>query len=354
MGRRLKMSDKIKCSIDFDDEWIQEDCHWKFDRIFTLTYEILDDTISEPTFYCTLNGRANDTQEIQRTDNKTVYTLRWSEYKGAIDPASEYLSVTAVATWKEGEELKSAEDTLEYFFKGAPPAMVDTDDVKDINIEYVAASPGKIKCSWKNYYDCNKESNSLRGYSIELYHRSAGKTLDADFEKVGFLKWDEAALQNGNFEITTDESLLNSYAPVTGEVVEVVYININPSTELYITNPEKTEFFFTPKYFKIRKFNEEDTQIKPGDEYEFRIYPYNVYGSHFTYDEDGNICGTDISALITNEGTLSTIRKVSKGIVRVKVGNNWEEGQVWVMKDGQWKEAEAVYVMNESTWKEAK
>lgn len=41
------------------------------------------------------------------------------------------------------------------------------------------------------------------------------------------------------------------------------------------------------------------------------------------------------------------------GIVRIKVGSQWQEGQVWIKTSGGWKEAETVNVKTASGWKES-
>jgi hypothetical protein len=357
------MSDKVRYSIDFNDEWIQEDCHWKLDRIFTISCELLDSSIKNPKLEYTLlaDGAAalymGSSTNIY--NNKIVCTAKLSdsrlEFDRYSDPENQnpdynintidfielLCRVNANGSYIGGDYNKS------FSIVKAPPKMYqDT----ELTIGYVVDNPGEVKCSWKPYQDLFKNSGNLRGYNIELYHRQAGKTSEADFERVGFLKWDEESRSEGIYKLVVDSELEDSYTPIAGEEV---YMNLNPGTELYIPDPNITEFYFTPKYFKIRKFNNEDTQINPGDEYEFRIYPYNIYSSYLEYT-DGNNANAYPSSFITYDGTYSDPIKVPKGIVRVKVGEDWKEGQVWVMKGGQWKEAQAVYVKTSAGWKETK
>lgn len=351
------------CNIDFDDEWIQEDCHWKLRRLVYFTFNVTytpdnpddtDDTV-ELSFYYSLKKHNNTDVRINDGDiinkgNTYTYVLDLSKHLNNILSSPEeylidnWLTISATCVI-DGHPSFFSKD---YYLK-LPPKSLDADNIQ---INYVVDKPGEIKCSWTKPKDEN-----IKGYNIEVYHRLEGQTADFYFKKVGFLKWDETELdKKGNYNkyrIVLDTSLPNSYTPPINN--EVVYMNLNPGTELYITDPNKTEFYFTPKYFTLRKFGEDsDSEIKPGDEYKFVIYPYNVYSSDFTYDEDGNINGTDISALISNDGTLSSVRKVPKGIVRVKHGGSWAEGQVWVMTANGWKEAEAIYTKTPDGWVEAK
>lgn len=334
------------CSIDFDEEWIQEDCHWKLNRLIIFTFTT-DDPTSE--FHYGFGKDGNSRVQIPRNlitvkNDTYTYVLNLSEKLNTILLAPEdylnaeknYLTIEAIIAEEDGNIPSFF--YKDYYLKLAPRTIPGM----DITLEYITERPGEVECSCMDYWD-DTSDDILKGYSVEMFHRPAGKS---EFEKVGFLKWDEEKLKEDPYyhyivKDTELEKSIKDYTPVEGETV---YMNLLPGSELYLKQADFFRFSFNPK----------ELGIKPGDEYEFRIYPYNVYCSHFTHDEDGNICGTDISALITNDGTLSSVRKVPKGIVRVKVGEDWKEGQVWVMKDGQWKEAEAVYVMNESTWKEAK
>ena len=335
--------DKVRCSIDIEEEWIQEGCHWKLTRLVYFTFKILDTSLTNISFSYKLGNAADVT--ITPINNK--YILNLSELLDTISNSPEtyldedqnFLTISTKAT-AGTTTLGSA--SYDYWLKLAPRVMPNL----DIALEYVTERPGEVECSWMDYWE-NTGDKYLKGYSVEMFYRPAG---ESDFVKVGFLKWDEKKFEDDPYyhyiiKDTELEKSTNDYINncATAED-ETVYMNLLPGSELYL---EQADFF----WFRC---NPRELGVNPGDEYEFRIYPYNAYCSHFVHDDEGNICGTDISALLANEGVLSGDRKVPKGIVRVKVGNDWKEGQVWVMKDGQWKEAQAVYVMNEGIWKEAK
>jgi hypothetical protein len=105
-------------------------------------------------------------------------------------------------------------------------------------------------------------------------------------------------------------------------------VRIEGRTENGIEFPPTTEqFYFIPKTLGIL----------PGSSYQIRIYPYSHYEG----------------ALISTKGTDSGIIDVPKGIVRVKTANGWVEGQVWVMTESGWKNAEVIYAKTADGWKEA-
>ena len=39
----------LGCNIDYDDEWLQEDCHWKYKRFFNLTWTLNHGEIKDST-----------------------------------------------------------------------------------------------------------------------------------------------------------------------------------------------------------------------------------------------------------------------------------------------------------------
>lgn len=81
----------------------------------------------------------------------------------------------------------------------------------------------------------------------------------------------------------------------------------------------------------------------PGDKVKLGIIPFTRFGR----DNDG-------SALFRTTETFSAESTVQNaGVVRVKVGGAWKEGQVWVKTAGSWKEAEIVKTKVGGVWKES-
>ena len=86
-------------------------------------------------------------------------------------------------------------------------------------------------------------------------------------------------------------------------------------------------------------FDPKKSGIKPGDELTLRVQGYSF---------DGN------SNRLYSADTYSGYFLVENaGIVRVKHGSNWHEGQVYVKHGGNWHEAQAVYVKSGSNWHES-
>lgn len=346
----------MTCKIEFDDEWIQESetctdgevrsgCHWNYDRIFYLTYEILDSSLTNRRFYYQFGGHKI---EIIPTAKNNVYTypLRFSEIEAQIsgesildylDDSGVYLIIKAIVEAEKGGSILSAELNYRYDLKVPPqqPAILP--------IELVTGNPGEVKCSW-NQPDEDYDINEARGYCIEIFHCPEGEEV---FTQLNNLGWNEDELSRGKYyieKISKEEIVIPD---VEGEFTTFIFNK--PNSELYIWEPkpeEKPEDYQPAFYFMPKQLG-----INPGDKYLFRVHPYNVYSSCWTYDEEGKqrlLPGT----LLTSEGT-SMEGKVSKGIVRVKTDNGWVEGQVWVMTVNGWKQAEAVYAKTENGWKEA-
>lgn len=51
-----------------------------------------------------------------------------------------------------------------------------------------------------------------------------------------------------------------------------------------------------------------------------------------------------------SETSKASIKIVSAGIVKLKINGTWAEGQVWIKKDGGWKEASEVYIKSQGKW----
>lgn len=81
------------------------------------------------------------------------------------------------------------------------------------------------------------------------------------------------------------------------------------------------------------------TDIVPGDQVRLSIQAYSTNGA-----------GTK---LLSSEVKSIDYEVKNAGIVRVKVGGTWKEGQVYVKVNGSWKEAETVSTKVNGSWKES-
>lgn len=86
-------------------------------------------------------------------------------------------------------------------------------------------------------------------------------------------------------------------------------------------------------------FYPEKNDIKPGDRIKLSVFPYTTDAVGNKYFGTGLIMGDYIVQ--------------NAGIMRVKVGGIWREGQVYVKAGGVWKEADCVYTKVNGAWKES-
>ena len=92
-------------------------------------------------------------------------------------------------------------------------------------------------------------------------------------------------------------------------------------------------------------FDPIDFGFAPGDTVQLGIYSYTKNGAG-TQLFNGNGAS---SAEVRSD--ISTVQNA--GIVRIKVGGSWKEGQVYVKVSGEWKEAQSVSTKVNGTWKES-
>jgi hypothetical protein len=80
--------------------------------------------------------------------------------------------------------------------------------------------------------------------------------------------------------------------------------------------------------------------ILPGDIIKFAVTAYTKYG-------------TGEKLFKTSEAFSGEYTVENAGIMRVKAGGAWKEGQVWIKTNGSWKEAESVHIKTGGAWKES-
>ena len=340
----------LECFIDFDDEWLQEDCHWKYDRIFTITYKIADDFsfgTNIPEFYYSLGAteyRAQETTNDTYIEGKLFHkagTRTWTfelrlssistENLLAARTAEGWLKVAARLSVKDTSGVVHQESTTYDYYLELPPKH----PVENLKTNAVANNPGELKCSWKAAVTIdNNAADSVDGYTVELKRClvSNDPTKDENYFYVGNLTWDETELSNNKYKLKLTEDTRDLSVPeIDGDFD--TYVNTIINTEVYINGRDNTEFYFEPKELGFEK----------GDYYKFIIYPHSHYSSEHT--------------LIAPDSTESEAREVPNGVVRVFNGTDWVEGIVYVMTDdgtgkGVWKIADSIYVRTADGWKE--
>jgi hypothetical protein len=342
----------VTCSIDFDYDLIQDDCHWDLDRYFKFTFKFLDPALEYSAVgyyrigdYVEVPTGKTFTEKGYKILNDSAFYKRnntWIYHLGVSDldqtdiinnrDGEGNLKITAVV--KTNEDI--AHETFSKYLELPPTlaAVKPNSTLPNVQTDYVQTNPGEFVCTWNpaTVADCDDNNlhgvDTVDGYCIEILRKPAGSET---FSKIYGLTWSDfyltltGSLQR--YKLTKDSTdNYTEYIP-TDNPLDFVLKTKSSSSQVYIENPLKTEFYFTPK----------DIGIESGDSYKILIYPYSHYEG----------------ALISTEGISSDGIDVPKGIVRVKTANGWVEGQVWVMTESGWKNAEVIYAKTADGWKEA-
>jgi hypothetical protein len=362
---------KIECSVEYDDEWIQQDCHWEVRRFFRLVFNINNPDVYQIQLFCRFDKEPISDLTFD-TPNKDSTTGKYGKYiylsttndncfskstargwkyiyeLGFIEPEEIYqelinnrhedghITVTAYITAldKSGSHIE-AHSSLRYYLQlPAEGPITELSTYRPVISPNEEEYPGDFVCEWNLVSPpTENEADSVDGYCIELDH----KPEDAEeFSRVLGLKVDRWTEEPRSYYLTYDEGANNPEA----------YLELDADDD-YTPNEDGTtktiKLYFTP----------EDVGVKNG-EYRFNIFPYNIYSHHEDY-ENGNLngyCGP--SALLSSDSGLDKpVIEVPKGIVRVMTEDGWKEGKVWVYTEGGWKEAYAVFTYTDEGWKES-
>lgn len=364
---------KLECSIDYDDEWSNfevgsdfSNCHFKYDRIFTITWTILDpenkiQNKKHNKFYYIIGDSKTELSHTElcheEGSNIWAYDLRlsnvpletllnarrkdgWITIKGGVTVSTISKLITEEATYTESF---FDEDIQDYYLELPPKHPVESLDIKTITTK-----PGELKCSWAKA--TAEYPDEVHGYCIELLHCPAGldSTIEENYSIVYDLAWDEDRLSGiGEHELikkATKEEIIFPKA-LEGEEEIISFGALGNASEAYIKNPEVTHFYFSPEKLGLNK----------GDYYKFVIYPYQVYSCYLEGEEEENKLThytVEHGAYITNEGTTTDVKQVPKAVMYIKTAEGWTEGIVYVMTKTGWVEADSVYVRTEDGWKE--
>lgn len=143
----------------------------------------------------------------------------------------------------------------------------------------------------------------------------------------------------------------NSSSPVAGYRIRVWKNGVtipfkNSSGEIKTNTPASTNTDAN-RYYYDRDLTSTEMDIDPvangfvpGDRIQFTIHSYTKNGK-------------GEKKFSSSYATSSTYTVQNAGIVRVKVGNSWKEGQVWIKTGGAWKEASSVHAKVSGSWKES-
>ena len=327
---------ELICSIESDYSFEQKDCHWELIRFFRLTWDKSEGAV----LYYRLGEYTGNIYDYKSIDTAKVYT-KYNSYIYELPISTFSYDELAAARDSEGWITLTVYNGSKYktftkfYLLELPPVQVGSATAeKIITPEYVTNNPGEIKVHWsdKSFIeldgsDAENSPDSLDGYSIELFYKPEKAT---EFIQLKGITWDTEELAKGIYKLIKDPNY-SEPAGVANSENEASFVSAHTMSEVYIENPLSTNFYFTPKTLGIL----------PGSEYQIKVYPYSHYEG----------------ALISSTEAESDIIKVPKGIVRVFNGTAWVEGQVWVMTEKGWVEAESIYTMTDDgtgkgVWKE--
>lgn len=312
----MSESIRVECSVDFDDEWRQEECHWLCDRFFMLSWKVRETpsvACVAKEFYYRFGPYSTNYNDYNRilvdeTTNKVLGTRvqKWTyrldfdtllnddPVKGGLQQLYSAGCITIYMKAKDSNGVVyTAHDTLSYSLELPPDPSINL-TIKRKSAEYVI-------CSWEEA-TASLEVSPVAGYNIELLYCPVGNT---EFKP----------LEGLTTEVDAEGKL------------KLIKLPDNDSTELYLENPELTSVYFNPRELGFEK----------GDRYKFVIYPY-------THHE---------GALLSSLGAEAEENKFTLGVVRVKTVSGWVEGQVWIKTLKGWQEAEAVFTNTPDGWKES-
>lgn len=367
---------KVECSIDFDDEWIQEGCHWNYKRFFDLTWKIWSGPLtnistgenvsgrgySDRYFYYSLSGDT-DTSILSSNCSKSVindapwvegFTRKLEIFKyrlyvsnipteRLVTAAKKGFNITAKVNVKDyNDQTISSSCKYECSDFELPPKLIN-------NIVIDRKSADHIICSWEKAEPTVESSVDVAGYAIELFGK---KKDDNTFKQISDLAITKV---DGKYKLVRATNNLTNYTFADANDIEeddnITFIGCGDTLEAFIDDPDTTEVYFSPRDFEITPGH----YLDKDDDFQIVVYPYIVYSCYL--DLNDRPC-VQHGALLTNNGTSSEKVKFKLGVVRVKTEGGWVEGQVWVMTADGWKEADSVYAMvddgtGKGVWKEA-
>jgi hypothetical protein len=94
-------------------------------------------------------------------------------------------------------------------------------------------------------------------------------------------------------------------------------------------------------------FDPVELGFEAGNKVRVGLYSYTRFGEKNAGDQLFNSLASDDQVLSEPEPVQNA------GIVHIKEGDSWREGQVYIKVDGTWKEADTVYTKVNGSWKES-
>lgn len=254
-------------------------------------------------------GYSSTTRSTTYTSGKTI-KLPSNTATATANTITVYAESTTAAEFGNSQVATAQKAIRQYKAPGAPGTPTLTADSykngrltvkQNWTYSWTAATPG-TGSGTTNGTGANQTTSKVKGYRVQLYRKQPTETT---FYTI--------PIKSGSTILSSSSSGEHFYDISTNS------ITINPI----------------------------DCGIQAGDTVKLCIRPYTQFG----IQNDGN-------KLIRSATTSSAESVVQNaGVMRVKVGNAWKEGVVWVKvnKNGiaQWVEADIVQVKTAAGWKES-
>lgn len=190
---------------------------------------------------------------------------------------------------------------------------------------------------------------SITGKANAKWSKSIDITKD---EIIKAIAYTTAPFGGEAGEVVTQQVYYYSppYAPLN---LSIVYNKPTPKTE-YLLNWTKSEDGYNNKVSKYHidilinnnlskqiettnnsiKYSGSELSLKKGDTLQFTVYA--IGESNYN-----NISPTSNSNIVTI---------ISAGIIKIKIGEEWKEGQAWIKTEQGWKQATEVFIKNNNKW----
>ena len=370
---------RFNCSINVDDSWYHEDCHWKHNRFFNFTWKvtsgdivnIINEVVLSGTaiatklgttkvisFYYRIGGYKTATTDYKQVTPTLVHDSpalnteavlasvaplyrQTSTYKYTLDFSS-FSDAELLSLYKEGcitiyvqaagadGKTYSGYFTLPYDLELAPNFSNSAEAIVK------RKSSTKFICSWPKAEEAiaagdTTDGTGISGYCVEIQHcLRKGDT----FNPVKGITCETDA--DGNYKIVKLQPEVQVTA-LDDEVTSYI-VNKDAGSEVYLFGEDTTSVYFNPV----------ELGFDSKDFFKFTVYPFIVYDSYYDEEAQQILPGS----LLGGQALYSEKNKAG-GIVRVKTADGWVEGRIWVKTSSGWKEATEVYTKTTKGWQES-
>jgi hypothetical protein len=331
-------------------------------QVHIATFTLSDISIERNTTYYLVIGASTNFMQIGYKGYDDEYSISYDSYTitnggkpalNAVDKGNNTV-VLSGTLGKNGDynEIKSA--VLYYTTDGTDPSSSSSNRTRVSLTASSAASYSKSvtitkACTIKAYITCTFEYNTTTdtaSVTAKYYvgPKNPGKPylVDSSFKNSRLTTkqdwgWQWTLAEAGN---------ASTYNAVKGYRVRLFINNVNsPIVNYYTGNITSKELddsdwaydrTSTDYPMPMRATNQ---SIKPGDTVKLSIQAYSVDGAD--------------NKLLSSAQVSKTYTVQNAGIVNIKVGGSYKEGQVYVKVNGTWQEAETVSAKVNGEWKES-